>query len=271
MVDAQGTVAKGGDGVHVVAHDDHGRVPADHFSDARLTFSSEGRIAHRHDLVDEQHLGLQVRGDGEAKPGLHPHGIGPDRLFDVFTKFTERDDVLHAFGHFTVGQPEDASVEFDVLSAAQVALESRANARQQHAPASGFDGACIRPVNAGNQAQDGRFSGTVRSDDAEDFSVLDLEVDVVERPEAASPTVLAEAPGHLLFEVGWRSTLDREVEGDVLELNHAHDFPSQMLDGFRFPPHEDDASQHENAQAHQQRASDPFEFEQRGVAGHGRA
>ena len=65
-MNAQGTVAEGGDGVHVVADDDHGRVSADHLSDASLTLPTEGSIAHRHDFVDEQDFWLKV--GGYAKP-----------------------------------------------------------------------------------------------------------------------------------------------------------------------------------------------------------
>lgn len=270
-MNAQGTVAEGGDGVHVVADDDHCRLPTDHLPDARLAFSTESRVAHRHDLVDEQDLWFKMGGHSEPKSGFHAHGIGPDGLVDVVTKFAERDDVLHALGHLVVGQPEDAAVEFDVLPAAEVALESRADAGKQNASPTGADGAGIGAVDACNQAQDGRFPGSVRSDDAKDLTTFHVEVDLVEGSEAASPAVLAKASRHLLLEVGRRSTFDREVEGDILELNHADGLTSQMFDGFRLSPDKDDASQKQDDEAHQHCASNPFEFEQGRVAGHGRA
>ena len=189
----------------------------------------------------------------------------------MLTKFAEGDDVLHTIGHLTVGQAEDAAVEFDVLTAAKVALESGAYAGEQHASATCLDGAGIGPVDAGDQPQNGRFPGTVRSDDAEDLTSFHFEVDLVEGSEAAPPAVLAKSARHLFLEVGRRSTFDREVEGDVLELNYVHAFTSQMLDGFRLSPDKDDASQQEDDETHQHRTANPFELKQGCVTGHRRA
>ena len=141
-----------------------------------------------------------------------------------------------------------------------MALESRADAREQHASATGSDGAGIGPIDASDQAQDGRFPGTVRPDDAKDLTPIHFEVDLVEGSEAASSAVLTEAPGDLFLKVGRCSTLYREVEDDVLELNHAQSFTSQMLDGFCLSPDKDDASQNKDHHAYQQCPSNPFDL-----------
>src|SRR5690606_39512791 len=65
-----------------VGGDEDGAGLAHHRADARLGLLLELGVADGEDLVDEEDLGADGGGDGEAEPGAHAVGVGPERLVD---------------------------------------------------------------------------------------------------------------------------------------------------------------------------------------------
>ena len=88
-------------------------------------------VADREDLVEQQHVGLQERGDREAEPHRHPARVrahGPvDRVLDL----GERDDLVEALADLGAAQALDRAVQVDVLAAAEVRVEAGAELEQR--------------------------------------------------------------------------------------------------------------------------------------------
>ena len=56
----------------------------------------EAFVADGEHLVDEQHVGIDVDGDGEAEPHVHAGRIGLDRRVDELPQLGEVDDLVEA-------------------------------------------------------------------------------------------------------------------------------------------------------------------------------
>ena len=53
-------------------------------------------VADREHLVEQQHVGLEVRRDREAEPHVHPRRVRADREVDEPLELGEGDDLVHA-------------------------------------------------------------------------------------------------------------------------------------------------------------------------------
>ena len=78
----------------VVTHEQHGAVLPRHIADLAEAFLLERRIADRQDLVDEQDLGLEMRGNGEGQPKIHPARVALHRRVDESFDLGEVDDLV---------------------------------------------------------------------------------------------------------------------------------------------------------------------------------
>ncbi len=143
----------------------------------------EADVADRQHLVDEQHVGVDVRGHGEAEAGVHAAGVLLHGRVDVGAELGEVDDLLEARAHLGARQAKDHPVEQDVLATGQLAMEAGAEVDQRGNAAVGGDRAAGRPGDARQQLERGRLPGAIGADQADGFAVTDGEADVAERPE----------------------------------------------------------------------------------------
>ena len=86
--------------------DDGASVPRDvaHLAEALLL---ELDVADGEHLVDEEDLGLEVRGDGEREPHLHPARVALDRSVEEALDTGELDDVVEPPRDLRAAHPED--------------------------------------------------------------------------------------------------------------------------------------------------------------------
>jgi hypothetical protein len=56
----------------------------------------EALVADREHLVDQQHVGIDVNGDGEPEPHVHAGRVGLDRRVDELAQLGEVDDLVEA-------------------------------------------------------------------------------------------------------------------------------------------------------------------------------
>ena len=94
----------------------------------------EALVADRQHLVDQQHVGFDVRRDGEAEPDEHARRVVLDRRVDELGEAGELDDVVEAGGDLLLRQSEDRTVEEDVLPTAQLGVEPGAEFEQGRHP-----------------------------------------------------------------------------------------------------------------------------------------
>ena len=96
LVDPRRVLAQLVDLAEAVA-DEHDRAPvAAELVDLLGAPALEALVADREHLVDQQHLGLDVGGDGEAEPHEHARRVVLDRRVDELLEPGELDDVVEA-------------------------------------------------------------------------------------------------------------------------------------------------------------------------------
>ena len=101
----------------------------------------ERPVADREHLVEQQHVGVEVRRDREAEPHEHPRRVRAHRHVDEVLELRERDDLVEALADVRALQPEDRAVEVDVLAAGEVGMEAGAELEQRADPAADVDAA----------------------------------------------------------------------------------------------------------------------------------
>src|SRR3989304_5663126 len=90
----------------------------------------ERRVAHGEDFVHDENLGVQVRGDREGEPHVHPAAVALDRRVEELLDLREGDNLVEAARDLLPPHPEDRAVQEDVLAARQLRMEPRADFEQ---------------------------------------------------------------------------------------------------------------------------------------------
>ena len=98
-----------------------------HLPEARA--GTPGR--RREHLVDDQDLGLEVRGDGEREADVHPARVPLDRRVDEPLDLGELDDLVELRVDLAPPHAEDRAVQVDVLAAGQLGVEAGADLEQR--------------------------------------------------------------------------------------------------------------------------------------------
>ena len=125
----------------------------------------EALVPDREDLVEQEHVRLEERGDREAEPHRHPGRVRPHGPVDRVLELRERDDLVESLADPRACQPLQHPVQLDVLPAREVGVEARAELEQRADPAAGRDPARRRPDDPRDQPQQRRLPRAVASDE----------------------------------------------------------------------------------------------------------
>ena len=127
-------VAEALDRLRVVGHEDDRSPTALELGDLAEALALELLVADREHLVEQQHVRLDVRGDGEPEPHVHPGRVRPYRQVDELLELGERDDLVHCFPHARAGEAVDRAVQEDVLATGEVGVEAGPELEQAMRP-----------------------------------------------------------------------------------------------------------------------------------------
>ena len=159
------------------------RALAGHVADLADALSLERRVAHGQHLVHQQDLGLEVGGDREGQPQVHPGRVVLDRRIDEALDLGEGDDLVELRADLRPPHAEDGAVEVDVLGAGQLGMESGADLQQRADAAADLGGAGRGMADPGEQLEQRALAGAVGSDDAEDLASGHVEAHVPDGPD----------------------------------------------------------------------------------------
>ena len=82
--------------------------------------SLKRRVADPEGLVDQQDLGIDLGGDAERQPHVHPAGVVLQREVGELAQAGELVDPLHLGQHLAPGEAEHRPVEQDVVEAREL-------------------------------------------------------------------------------------------------------------------------------------------------------
>src|SRR5919106_104650 len=143
----------------------------------------ERLVADGEDLVEEEDVGIQESGDGEAEAHGHPGRVRADRPVDRVLELGEGDDLVEALADVRTAQALDRAVQVNVLAAGEVGVEAGAELEQRSDPALGADAARRRLDDPRDDPKQGRLPRAVPADEADRLAARDVHRDVAERPD----------------------------------------------------------------------------------------
>ena len=166
-VQEEGARTETGDGGHVVAHEEHGPPQPGHVVHLAQALSLERAVAHRQDLVDDQDLRLQVGGDREGEPRVHPAAVALDRRVEEALDLGEGDDLVELGVDLGLAHAEDGAVQEHVLAAGQLGMEAGADLEERAHAAQDLDAPFGGLRDAREDLQERALAGAVAPDDAD--------------------------------------------------------------------------------------------------------
>src|SRR5207244_1432777 len=104
----------------------------------------------------------------------------------------EGDDAIELGLHLLAGEAEERAVEVDVVAAAQLGVEARAELDHRAQPPLGRERAFARLQDAGHGLEERALTRSIVADERERFPRRDLERDVAQRPEGLRAAQVAE-------------------------------------------------------------------------------
>ena len=126
----QRSVAELRDRLHVVRDEEHGSTGGPDLFHTAEASGLELRVADGEDLVDQEDLGLEVRGDRECEPHVHSARVPLDRRVDEPLDTRELDDLAKLLLDLAPLHAEDRAVQVDVLAPGQLGVEAGSDLEQ---------------------------------------------------------------------------------------------------------------------------------------------
>ena len=146
-------------------------------------FLLELGVAYGEDFVHDEDLGFEKGCYGEAQTDSHSRTIALNRGVDIPFAAAEVNDLIELGLDLGAAHAEDSAVHEDILATGHFLMKTRADFQERAYTAVGTDSAGRRAGDTAQQFKKCRFAGTVLTDDADDIALLDLEVDIAERPD----------------------------------------------------------------------------------------
>src|SRR5262249_18723994 len=159
------TVAKPLHRLRVVRDEDDRPTAAFELGDLGEALTLVVLVADGEDLVEEQDVGLDVRGNRESESHEHSRRVRAYRQIDEALELGERDDLGHRLANPRAGEPVDGAVQVDVLTSAEIGMEARAQLEQRADASAGLDASRRRAEDAGQEPQQRRLPRAVSPDE----------------------------------------------------------------------------------------------------------
>ena len=112
-----GAVAQPLDGLRVVRDEEDRAAAVLELGDLPEALPLELLVADGEHLVEQQHVGLDVRRDREAEAHEHARRVRAHRQVDELLELGEGHDLVHHLADARAGQAVDRAVQVDVLAA----------------------------------------------------------------------------------------------------------------------------------------------------------
>jgi len=124
-------------------------------------------VPHGQDLVYQQHVWLEVRGDREPQPHVHPRGIPLHRRVDERLHSGEVYDARQLGGDLAPVHAENRPAQHHVLAACQLRVKTGADLDESGKPAVDHDPPLCGRRDTRQQLQQCALARTVPADDPE--------------------------------------------------------------------------------------------------------
>ncbi len=176
-------------------------------------------VAHGEDLVQQQHVDLEMRGDRETEPHVHPRRVRAHRDVDEALQLREGDDLVHVPPDVLALEAENGAVQVDVLAARELRVEAGAELEQRADAALDGNGAGGRLDDPRDEPEQRRLPGAVAADQPDRLAGRDARRDVAQRPDVRPPR--ATPRDEQLLERANGLRVDAEAAAGAVDLDGA--------------------------------------------------
>src|SRR6185503_2823056 len=143
----------------------------------------EFRVAHGQDLVHDEHLGLQVRRDGEGQAYVHPAAVPLHRGVQEPLHLREADDFSEFAVDLGASHAQDGPVQIDVFAAGQLWMKPRSHLQQARYAPPDAHAALAWLGDAAENLQERALARAIAPDDSEHLAFAHVEGDAAQGPE----------------------------------------------------------------------------------------
>ena len=172
-----------------MADENDGAAVAGYVTHFAQAFFLEGGVAYGQDFVYQEDFGLEVGCYGEGQAHLHAAAVMLERGVQEALDFGEGHDFVEFAVYFGFAHAENGAAHVDVFAAGEFGMKAGADFEEAADASVNFGVAFGGSGNAGEDFQQRAFAGAVAADEADDFALTDLEIDVFERPDEARTSV----------------------------------------------------------------------------------
>src|SRR6266404_1422993 len=151
-----------------------------HFSQ---TLSLKTGVTDSQHLVHQKYFGFQMCGHSESESHIHPARVILYGSIQKPLDLAKSDDLVKLTIDVPATNSEDRAIQINVLSSGQFRMKTGTNFQQTSEAAVQLNPAGSGLGNPREYFQQGRFTGSILPNDAEDFTGLNFEIDILQRPE----------------------------------------------------------------------------------------
>ena len=141
-----------------------------------VTLRLEKYIAYRQRFIYDQNLGFNINCHGKRKPDKHTAGISLHRLVHIIADISKFQDSIHLFINLLFRKADHGTVQIYIFYSVIFHVKSCTKFQQcgnapvyRHFPPG-------RIQHSGNDFQDRRFPGTIRTDDPHRFPLVNRQI-----------------------------------------------------------------------------------------------
>src|SRR4051812_11223580 len=170
VIQEQSSFAKARNGAEIVAdEDDRLAAGVQAFEDPEALLL-ERLIAYRQDLVQQQDVGFDLRGDRERQANLHPGREVLELLVDEPLELGEGDDLVEPGVELLPRQAEEGAIDPDVVPRVELGVETNAELDERRELAVHRDEALVLPVDTRDDLEQRALAAPIRPDHAEELT-----------------------------------------------------------------------------------------------------
>lgn len=162
----------------------------------------EFHIAYGEDFIDDEDLGLEEGGYGEAEADGHAGGETLDGGVEVTLYACEVNYLVEFPRYLMARHAHDAAVHVDVLTGCHLGVETGADLKEGGDASAVADVARAGGGDVAEEFQEGALSGSVLAYDAYHVALLYLEGDVLQRPDVVGVSLCGAVVGLAYLEIG---------------------------------------------------------------------
>ncbi len=131
IVQHVGASAESSERLEVMTHEQDRHSLVLQLAQLRHTARRESRVANRERFIDDENLGVDVDRNRERQPYEHAARVGLDRQIDELPDFRKGQDAIVSRINLGGAQPQQGSVEIDVVVPGELRIEARPELEQR--------------------------------------------------------------------------------------------------------------------------------------------